>query len=50
MFTSPAETVNQYLSDVAGFLERIKSMNTTQKVGFLFVVVGINKVIWNKTI
>jgi hypothetical protein len=34
-FTSVAETANQYLVDVSGFLERMnKSMTTAQKVGW----------------
>ncbi|KAI1718094.1 thiF family domain-containing protein [Ditylenchus destructor] len=38
LFTSPAETANQYLADVGGFLERLKSMSIGQQIEMLRVV------------
>ncbi|VDN25146.1 unnamed protein product [Gongylonema pulchrum] len=34
-FTNPAETVNQYLSDERGFLQRLEQMNVGQRVHIL---------------
>lgn len=38
LFTSPVETANQYLSDVGGFLERLRSMTIGQQIEMLRVV------------
>lgn len=35
LFTNPAETVNQYLSDERGFLQRIEQMNIGQRIQVL---------------
>jgi len=38
LFTSPAETANQYIEDVKGFLERLKQMNASQQIDMLVAV------------
>lgn len=32
LFTTPAETANQFISDERGFLQRVDQMNTAQRV------------------
>uniref|UniRef100_A0AC35FUY2 Ubiquitin-activating enzyme E1 C-terminal domain-containing protein n=1 Tax=Panagrolaimus sp. PS1159 TaxID=55785 RepID=A0AC35FUY2_9BILA len=38
LFTNPAETTNQFVTDERQFLERIESMNPTQKYQLLYTV------------
>ncbi|VDN02219.1 unnamed protein product, partial [Onchocerca ochengi] len=35
LFTTPAETANQFISDERGFLQRVDQMNTAQRLHIL---------------